>query len=302
MFTTNTPPRRRAGFTLIELLVVIAIIAILAAILFPVFQKVRENARAASCASNEKQIGLAFVQYVQDSDEVYPMINLQGGQFGDEENWEQAIYPYVKSTGVYLCPDNIPGAQFSADGTGRNSDHTCKNGNTTPPTSCAINGAPFLPVSYALNYSVGQSYDDRKEPGSPGYDPNNDPLNSSQPITLSFIQEPSSKILVTDTAGEYGLGYWDWLGGGGPNNSGFATNTRGFVPHNGRWNCLFLDGHVKALLPVQTATPINMWGSFQSNTAADGPNCGVTININCDAAPGDGSLQNNLGYLTQRSQ
>jgi len=70
----NTPQNRKKanGFTLIELLVVIAIIAILAAILFPVFQKVRENARRTSCLSNEKQIGLAFTQYIQDSDETMP--------------------------------------------------------------------------------------------------------------------------------------------------------------------------------------------------------------------------------------
>ena len=303
MFISEPKPQKR-GFTLIELLVVIAIIAILAAILFPVFQKVRENARAASCASNEKQLGLAFVQYVQDSDETYPMINLQGGKYGDEENWEQAIYPYVKAAGVYECPDNIYAAEFQSDGTGRNSDHTCKNGDTTPPTSCAINGAPFLPVSYALNYSVGQSYDSALEPGSPGYTGSRGPNNSAMPITLSFIQEPSSKLLVTDTAGEYGLGYWDWLNGGGQFNSGFTNpqNSRGFIPHNGRWNCLFLDGHVKALTPVQTASPINMWGSFQTNTAADGPNCGVTININCDAAPADGSLQKSLANLTQKDQ
>ena len=69
---TPSRPKRSQAFTLIELLVVIAIIAILAAILFPVFQKVRENARRTSCLSNEKQIGLAFTQYTQDYDERYP--------------------------------------------------------------------------------------------------------------------------------------------------------------------------------------------------------------------------------------
>jgi prepilin-type N-terminal cleavage/methylation domain-containing protein len=97
--------RKPLGFTLIELLVVIAIIAILAAILFPVFQKVRENARRTACLSNEKQMGLAFLQYVQDYDETYPCANAlpQPTYVG---GWANMIYPYVKSTGVYACPDD----------------------------------------------------------------------------------------------------------------------------------------------------------------------------------------------------
>ena len=94
--------KSRIGFTLIELLVVIAIIAILAAILFPVFQKVRENARRASCQSNLKQLGLAFIQYQQDADEKFPAYNSGAGAAG----WATMIYPFVKSTGIYKCPDD----------------------------------------------------------------------------------------------------------------------------------------------------------------------------------------------------
>lgn len=96
--------KSKHGFTLIELLVVIAIIAILAAILFPVFASAREKARQTSCASNLKQLGLAFVQYNQDYDEFYPCNIGVGGYNGN--GWAGSVFPYVKATGVFACPDD----------------------------------------------------------------------------------------------------------------------------------------------------------------------------------------------------
>lgn len=114
-----------AGFTLIELLVVIAIISILAAILFPVFATAREKARQTSCASNEKQLALAALQYVQDFDELYPYGNQSTNYRG--MGWAGQLYPYVKSTSVYICPDD--------------------------PTTGGTSTYPNI-ISYALNQSI----------------------------------------------------------------------------------------------------------------------------------------------------
>jgi len=125
--------QHRSGFTLIELLVVIAIIAILAAILFPVFAKVREKARQISCASNLKQLALGVIQYVSDYDQQYPSIapltvtgtSTQYAFCG----WAGRIYPYIKSTAVYKCPDD-----------------------PTPPQ--VFGTVTKYPVSYAMNKNL----------------------------------------------------------------------------------------------------------------------------------------------------
>ncbi len=99
----------KRGFTLIELLVVIAIIAILAAILFPVFARAREKARQTSCLSNQKQLALAWHMYVQDYDEWIPPYSRMvwtGGSYYWGERWYEVLAPYIKNTQVFGCPSN----------------------------------------------------------------------------------------------------------------------------------------------------------------------------------------------------
>src|SRR5579871_4692134 len=98
---------KRRAFTLIELLVVIAIIAILAAILFPVFAQAREKARGISCLSNLKQLGLALNMYVQDYDETFPLNHIEGYWGGPNDvGWATSTQPYIKNLQMLHCPDD----------------------------------------------------------------------------------------------------------------------------------------------------------------------------------------------------
>ncbi|BCM88984.1 hypothetical protein IAD21_00826 [Abditibacteriota bacterium] len=135
------------AFTLIELLVVIAIIAILAAILFPVFARARENARKASCLSNMKQIGLGLMQYTQDYDEKYPQryYNVPGGYM----SWRNQLQPYVKSTQLFSCPSNPKNATVSSEETGVNSGIRISYGAPVYGTRSVFVDPPGAPTSIA---------------------------------------------------------------------------------------------------------------------------------------------------------
>lgn len=123
---------RRRGFTLIELLVVIAIIAILAAILFPVFARARAKARQTSCLSNVKQISLALMMYAQDNDETYPVVSHTGGY-----DWWNGLQPYVKNSQIFRCPayrakDTDPKTDYLLNGLFA---HGCAMANIQQPAS-----------------------------------------------------------------------------------------------------------------------------------------------------------------------
>lgn len=237
----------RRGFTLIELLVVIAIIAILAAILFPVFQKVRENARRASCASNENQLGLAFTQYTQDADEKYPLSSYKNGldpnalsAFSnsggpvhlDEYGWAEAVNAFAKSTGTFRCPDVGPAGKLN-------------------PT---INADSNIGASgYAYNFWIANNTKGNGTASSLQNDSDQagEQTANAKTSALSQFDFPASTFLLleandgtngSDThGGNAENSQWGWTQSGARALAADGSLSR----HSGGANYLFVDNHVK---------------------------------------------------------
>ena len=204
--------------TLVELLVVIAIIAILAAILCPVFARARENARRASCISNLKQIGTGILMYIQDFDDRLParIMGKDSGQ-GETNSWRRILQPYLASTQVLACPSNPKNSLLSSDGVFPRS--YVANGNNSD-----IGGTSPMPLTSA---------------------------NAGDGKALAAISDTARTLLITEGETEYSEA-----------TVGFAPATFAgdmFGGHLGTCNFLFADGHVKALKPTATGTPVNMW-------------------------------------------
>ncbi len=205
---------KKQGFTLIELLVVIAIIAILAAILFPVFAKAREKARTSSCLSNVKQITLATMQYAQDYDENLPM----SGKWNPPPSgpgfiyWFDAIGPYVKNTQVFICPSS----------TSQGSIYTWNYGFVNQVVGYELARGGF-------NWPAGGTV-----------------ASGTAPRSLATVDKPSERVFVTD-ASNYNteVSYWYRTDSSYTQVGGayYWVDCR----HNGGANCGFVDGHAKWL-------------------------------------------------------
>ena len=205
---------KKRGFTLIELLVVIAIIAILAAILFPVFARAREKARQTSCLSNLKQLSLALLMYCQDYDERYPRMYSYSAGRTELRWWEDVIQPYVKNWQLTICPSST----------------VFTYSYRRPPE-----GPNPLRFTYGCN---SMRSGDGTDPNA-GYG-NGGPMDNS-PVLLGIVRKPAECILLMETTSQREVNRASradiWGGGNG--------NIR--KDHNEMSNWAFCDGHVKVL-------------------------------------------------------
>jgi len=282
------------GFTLIELLVVIAIIAILAAILFPVFAQAREKARAISCLSNEKQMGLGVIQYLNDYDEqlmkeyygfpkylttysvptTWPTPDW-GHASGFYYDWRFAVQPYLKNVDIFGCPSTLavnPAYQY----------RMVDNQNlSTGPTQYY----DFSPASYEVNDQIIGFANGLDIGGNPTIGPYCPPGLDA----IAEVQSPADDIMAVDGRGMGDDIKPQFIGGTDNINAGYAecnvaspqdegnvtlpycndTTVGTFMVHQGLVNFIFMDGHAKAMKLSHTVLPNDLWQSttYVANSA-----------------------------------
>ena len=247
-------PNRLRAFTLIELLVVIAIIAILAAILFPVFAKARERAKQTACINNEKQIGLALITYASDYDDRFPRSAWNYGGAANNpkldcpnEGYDLLIMPYVKNWDVFVCPNQTLLQRFADNKLVRSAD-------PKPPSQ--TKGS----VTYGFSWAV---ITDSHYASNQGH------------VPMAAFKDPAGTILLAENE-------WGWHDTYEPmtyNNNGKQVSTgqttdwavnlcndpgvmsKYNVPqrHFGRNDYIYADGHVKSVVYLDTKIPKNQW-------------------------------------------
>lgn len=208
----------RRGFTLIELLVVIAIIALLAAILFPVFARARENARKSSCLNNLKQLSLGIAQYIQDYDENYPVSSQSckggagGAPFTDGYEWPFRIQPYVKTKQIFICPSGTASP-------------------SSPPT--ATNAISY----WGAGYIFSVSYCGQATPPPP------------TPLAMADLSKPAETVVLYDGLDSYVESRIVFRPSVTATPYVYSSNTSFTIRravHLDMDNALYADGHVKS--------------------------------------------------------